>query len=41
MRLGANGGEFDVNNTSEQEVVSAITGLTGNGQRKTEGTVTQ
>jgi D-xylose transport system ATP-binding protein len=41
MRLGANGGEFDVNNTSEQEVVAAITGLTGNGQRKTEGTVTQ
>jgi D-xylose transport system ATP-binding protein len=41
MRLGTNGGEFDVNNTSEQEVVAAITGLTGNGHRKTEGTVTQ
>jgi D-xylose transport system ATP-binding protein len=41
MRLGANGGEFDVNNTNEQEVVAAITGLTGNGRRKTEGTVTQ
>src|SRR3954449_12996846 len=41
MRLGAAGGEFDVNNTNEQEVVAAITGLTGNGQRKTEGTVTQ
>ena len=41
MRLGANGGEFDVNNTTEQEVVAAITGLTGNGHRKTEGTVTQ
>src|SRR4051812_39263330 len=41
MRLGANGGEFDVNNTSEQEVVAAITGLTGNGHRTTEGTVTK
>jgi D-xylose transport system ATP-binding protein len=41
MRLGTNGGEFDVNNTSEQEVVAAITGLTGNGHRTTEGTVTQ
>jgi D-xylose transport system ATP-binding protein len=41
MRLGQNGGEFDVNNTTEQEVVAAITGLTGNGNRKTEGTVTQ
>jgi len=40
MRLGANGGEFDVNNTNEQEVVAAITGLTGNGHRTTEGTVT-
>jgi D-xylose transport system ATP-binding protein len=39
MRLGTNGGEFDVNNTNEQEVVAAITGLTGNGHRKTEGTV--
>jgi len=35
MRLGAAGGEFDVNNTNEQEVVAAITGLTGNG--KAEG----
>src|SRR4051794_20360518 len=41
MRLGANGGEFDVNNTNEQEVVAAITGLTANGHRTTEGTVTQ
>jgi ABC-type sugar transport system ATPase subunit len=42
MRLGANGGEFDVNTTNEQEVVAAITGLTGNGNRtKTEGTVSQ
>jgi D-xylose transport system ATP-binding protein len=41
MRLGANGGEFDINNTNEQEVVAAITGLTGNGHRKTEGTVTK
>src|ERR1700742_2448201 len=41
MRLGANGGEFDINNTNEQEVVAAITGLTGNGHRKTEGSVTQ
>jgi D-xylose transport system ATP-binding protein len=41
MRLGADGGEFDVATASEQEVVAAITGLTsGNGQ-KTEGTVTQ
>jgi D-xylose transport system ATP-binding protein len=40
MRLGANGGEFDVNTASEQEVVAAITGLTGN-TRKTEGTVAQ
>jgi D-xylose transport system ATP-binding protein len=43
MRLGANGGEFDVATATEQEVVAAITGLTGNGTRttKTEGTVTQ
>jgi D-xylose transport system ATP-binding protein len=43
MRLGQNGGEFDVNTTNEQEVVAAITGLTGNGNRtsKTEGTVSQ
>jgi D-xylose transport system ATP-binding protein len=32
MRLGGPGGEFDVNNTNEQEVVAAITGLTGNGK---------
>jgi D-xylose transport system ATP-binding protein len=31
MRLGAPGGEFDVNTATEQEVVAAITGLTGNG----------
>jgi D-xylose transport system ATP-binding protein len=43
MRLGSNGGEFDVATATEQEVVSAITGLTGgNGNRtKTEGTVSQ
>src|SRR3954449_13249637 len=35
MRLGAAGGEFDINNTTEQEVVAAITGLSGNG--KAEG----
>jgi D-xylose transport system ATP-binding protein len=35
MRLGAPGGEFDVNTASEQEVVAAITGLSGNG--KAEG----
>ncbi|HWH93041.1 MAG TPA: ATP-binding cassette domain-containing protein [Baekduia sp.] len=39
MRLGTGGGEFDVAATTEQEVVAAITGLTGN-NRKTEGTVT-
>jgi D-xylose transport system ATP-binding protein len=31
MRLGGPGGEFDVNTATEQEVVAAITGLTGNG----------
>jgi len=43
MRLGSNGGEFDVATATEQEVVSAITGLTGgNGNStKTEGTVSQ
>ena len=43
MRLGSNGGEFDVATATEQEVVSAITGLTGgNGtSAKTEGTVSQ
>ncbi len=41
MRLGADGGEFDVASASEQDVVAAITGLTsGNGQ-KTQGTVNQ
>jgi D-xylose transport system ATP-binding protein len=35
MRLGAPGGEFDVKTTNEQEVVAAITGLSGNG--KVEG----
>jgi D-xylose transport system ATP-binding protein len=39
MRLGANGGEFDANTASQQEVVAAITGLTSNG--KAEGTVTR
>jgi D-xylose transport system ATP-binding protein len=32
MRLGAPGGEFDVNTASQQEVVAAITGLTENGR---------
>src|SRR3954447_6323499 len=31
LRLGGPGGEFDVNTATEQEVVAAITGLTGNG----------
>jgi D-xylose transport system ATP-binding protein len=35
MRLGAPGGEFDVSTATEQEVVAAITGLSGNG--KAEG----
>jgi D-xylose transport system ATP-binding protein len=35
MRLGAAGGEFDVNTATEQDVVAAITGLSGNG--KAEG----
>ncbi|MDX6700492.1 MAG: D-xylose transport system ATP-binding protein [Baekduia sp.] len=39
MRLGTGGGEFDIKATNEQEVVAAITGLTGD-NRKTEGTVT-
>jgi D-xylose transport system ATP-binding protein len=40
MRLGADGGEFKVADANEQDVVAAITGLTGNGNRtKTEGTV--
>jgi D-xylose transport system ATP-binding protein len=41
MRLGADGGEFDVASASEQEVVAAITGLTTNNGAKTEGTVNQ
>src|SRR6201991_4015816 len=41
MRLGADGGEFDVASASEQDVVAAITGLTGDNHRKTEGTVSQ
>jgi len=40
MRLGADGGEFDVATASEQDVVAAITGLTANGG-KTQGTVTK
>jgi D-xylose transport system ATP-binding protein len=41
MRLGADGGEFDVATASEQDVVAAITGLTANNGQKTEGTVNQ
>jgi D-xylose transport system ATP-binding protein len=41
MRLGADGGEFDVATASEQDVVAAITGLTANNGAKTEGTVNQ
>jgi D-xylose transport system ATP-binding protein len=41
MRLGADGGEFDVATASEQEVVAAITGLTATNGHKTEGTVNQ
>jgi D-xylose transport system ATP-binding protein len=41
MRLGADGGEFDVATASEQDVVAAITGLTATNGSKTEGTVTQ
>jgi D-xylose transport system ATP-binding protein len=41
MRLGADGGEFNVADANEQDVVAAITGLTGNNNSKTtEGTVT-
>ena len=40
MRLGASGGEFAVADANEQDVVAAITGLTGH-TRKTEGTVAQ
>lgn len=41
MRLGADGGEFDVATASEQDVVAAITGLTSGNGHKTEGSVTQ
>ena len=41
MRLGADGGEFDVATASEQDVVAAITGLTANNGAKTQGTVNQ
>jgi D-xylose transport system ATP-binding protein len=41
MRLGADGGEFDVATANEQEVVAAITGLNSGNGHKTEGTVTQ
>jgi D-xylose transport system ATP-binding protein len=41
MRLGADGGEFDVATASEQDVVAAITGLAANNGQKTEGTVTK
>jgi D-xylose transport system ATP-binding protein len=41
MRLGADGGEFKVADANEQDVVAAITGLTGNHNRTTEGTVAQ
>src|SRR6476619_5583987 len=34
MRLGAPGGEFDVNHATEQEGVAAITGLTINGRAR-------
>jgi D-xylose transport system ATP-binding protein len=40
MRLGADGGEFDVASASEQDVVAAITGLHANGG-KTQGAVSQ
>jgi D-xylose transport system ATP-binding protein len=39
MRLGAPGGEFDARTASQQDVVSAITGLAGNG--RAEGAVTR
>jgi D-xylose transport system ATP-binding protein len=41
MRLGADGGEFDVATASEQDVVAAITGLTADNGAKTQGTVNQ
>jgi D-xylose transport system ATP-binding protein len=37
MRLGAAGGEFDVNTATQEEVVAAITGLTSDGNGKAEG----
>jgi len=40
MRLGADGGEFDVASASEQDVVAAITGLHANGG-KTQGAVSK
>ncbi|MCW2993497.1 MAG: transporter related protein [Conexibacter sp.] len=40
MRLGADGGEFDVATANEQDVVAAITGLHANGG-KPQGTVTK
>ena len=41
MRLGADGGEFDVASASEQDVVAAITGLHSGNGHKTQGSVTQ
>jgi D-xylose transport system ATP-binding protein len=41
MRLGADGGEFDVASASEQDVVAAITGLNSGNGHKTQGSVTQ
>jgi D-xylose transport system ATP-binding protein len=41
MRLGADGGEFDVATASEQDVVAAITGLHSGNGHKTQGSVTQ
>jgi D-xylose transport system ATP-binding protein len=41
MRLGAAGGEFDVHTATQQEVVAAITGLTGDGNGKPEGDTTR
>jgi D-xylose transport system ATP-binding protein len=40
MRLGADGGEFDVATANEQDVVAAITGLHANGG-KTQGAVSK
>jgi D-xylose transport system ATP-binding protein len=41
MRLGADGGEFDVATANEQDVVAAITGLNAHDGAKTQGTVTK